>query len=238
MLVPFQDAPLGGRVGSVGKHALAVQLRELVQVRYPRRLVIRGRRRRRGRGGWSDGRGWLDGYGSTGAGRRRDLLARRVHPELAPESLGLRHVLGLGEPARAERRGRAGHRADVTQLGVADLKTPAAHGTDQVVVRPVRHDGHEVQADRLLRPYVVKKHLVMTVRAHARRDLALIFRTACPETEDNHHAAIEADAPGTAVHPWQVKRARPAGTDQPVQCRIAASRAASASRDLITAKMS
>ena len=51
LLVLFQDAPLGGRVGSVGKHALAVQLRELVQVRYPRRLVIRGRRRRRGRGG-------------------------------------------------------------------------------------------------------------------------------------------------------------------------------------------
>ena len=51
----FQDAPLGGRVGSVGKHALAVQLRELVQLRYPRRLVIRDRRRRRrrrwGRGG-------------------------------------------------------------------------------------------------------------------------------------------------------------------------------------------
>jgi hypothetical protein len=46
----FQDAPLGGRVVSVGKHALTVQLRELVQVRYPRRLVIRGRRRR-GRGG-------------------------------------------------------------------------------------------------------------------------------------------------------------------------------------------
>jgi hypothetical protein len=45
----------------------------------------------------------------------------------------------------------------------------------------------------------------MTVRAHARRDLALIFRTACPETEDHHHAAIEAEAPGAAVHPWQVR---------------------------------
>ena len=201
----FQDAPLGGRVGIVGKHALAVQLRELMQVRYPRRLVIRGRGRRRGRGGWSDGRGWLDRYGSTGAGRSRGLLARGVYPELTPEPLGLRHVLGLGEPARAERRGRAGHRTDVTQLGVADLKAPAAHGTDQVVVRPVRHDGHEVQAHRLLRPYVVEKHLVMTVRAHARRDLALIFRTACPETEDHYHAAIEAEAPGAAVHPWQVR---------------------------------
>jgi len=201
----FQDAPLGGRVGSVGKHALAVQLRELVQVRYPRRLVIRGRRRRRGRGGWSDGRGWLDRYGSTGAGRSRGLLARGVHPELTPEPVGLRHVPGLGEPARAERRRRAGHRAYVAQLGVADLKAPAAHGTDQVVVRPVRHDGHEVQAHRLLRPYVVEKHLVMTVRAHARRDLALVFRTACPKTEDHHHAAIEAEAPGAAVHPWQVR---------------------------------
>ena len=197
----FQDAPLGGRVGIVGKHALAVQLRELVQVRYPRRLVIRGR----GRGGWSDGRGWLDGYGSTGAGRSRGLLARGVRPELTPEPLGLRHVLSLGEPARAERRSRAGHRAYVAQLGVADLKAPAAHGTDQVVVRPVRHDGHEVQAHRLLRPDVVEEHLVMAVRAHARRDLALIFRTACPETEDHHHATIEAEAPGAAVHPWQVR---------------------------------
>ena len=45
MLVLFQDAPLGGRIGSVGKHALVVQLRELVQLRYPGRLVVRGRRR-------------------------------------------------------------------------------------------------------------------------------------------------------------------------------------------------
>ena len=51
LLVLFQDAPLGGRVGSVGKHALVVQLRELVQLRYPRSPVIRGRGRRRGRGG-------------------------------------------------------------------------------------------------------------------------------------------------------------------------------------------
>jgi hypothetical protein len=32
----------------------------------------------------------------------------------------------------------------------------------------------------------------MTVRAHARRDFALILRTACPEAEDHHHQAIEA----------------------------------------------
>ena len=200
----FQDAPLGGRVGSVGKHALAVQLRELVQVRYPRCLVIRGRRRRRGRGDRSDGRGWLDRYGSTGAGWRRDLLAGRVHPELTPEPLGLRHVPVLREPARAERRCRAGHRTYVTQLGVADLKSPAAHGTDQVVLRPVRHDRNEVQAHRLLRPDVVKEHLVMTVRAHARRDLALIFRAAWPETENHHHEAMKAEAPGATVHPRQV----------------------------------
>ena len=93
----------------------------------------------------------------------------------------------------------------MAQLGVAYLKAPAAHGADQVVVRPVRHDGHEVQAHRLLRPDVVEEHLVMAVRAYARRDLALIFRTACPETEDYHHAAIEAQAPGAAVHPWQVR---------------------------------
>jgi len=49
--VLFQDAALGGRIGSVGQYALAVQLRKLVQVRDPRRLVIGARGRRRGRGG-------------------------------------------------------------------------------------------------------------------------------------------------------------------------------------------
>ena len=88
-----------------------------------------------------------------------------------------------------------GHRTYVPQLGVADLKALAAHGTDQVVVGPVGHDGHEVQAHGLLRPDVVKEDLVMTVRAHARRDLALILRTARPEAENHHHGVIEAAAP-------------------------------------------
>ena len=199
----FQDAPLGGRIGSVGKRALLVQLRELVQLRYPRCPVIRapGRGRRRGRGG---GRGWLGRHGSTRAGRSLELLAFGVHSELTPEPLGLRHVPGLGEPARAERRRRGGHRTHVTQLGVADRKAPAAHGTDQVVLRPVRYDRNEVQAHRLLRPDVVKEHLVMTVRAHARRDLAVIFRAAPAETENHHHEAMEAETPGAAVHPRQV----------------------------------
>ena len=52
MLVLFQDALLGGRIVSVGEHALVVQLRELVQLRYPRRGVIRGRSRGRGGSGW------------------------------------------------------------------------------------------------------------------------------------------------------------------------------------------
>ena len=74
----------------------------------------------------------------------RDLLACGVHAELTPEPLDLCQVRALGEPARAERRGRAGHRAYVMQLGAADLKAPAAHRTDQIVVGPVGHDGHEV----------------------------------------------------------------------------------------------
>ena len=45
----------------------------------------------------------------------------------------------------------------------------------------------------------------MTVRAHARRDLALIFRTAWPEAENHHHAVSEADAPRAGVHPVQVR---------------------------------
>jgi len=35
LLVLFQDAPLGIRIGIIGEHALAVQLRELAQLRYP-----------------------------------------------------------------------------------------------------------------------------------------------------------------------------------------------------------
>ena len=152
MLLLLQDALLGSRIGSVGKHALAVQLRELVQMRYPRRLVVGGLGRSRGGGGWRerrcwrDGRCWLGGHGSTGAARCRDLLACGIHSKLMPEPLGLRHIPGLGESACAERRGRAGHRAYVAQLAAADLKAPAAHGTDQVVVRPIGNNGDEVQA--------------------------------------------------------------------------------------------
>ena len=47
----MQDTLLGGRIVGVGKHALAVQLRELVQMRYPRRLVIGSQGRSRGGGG-------------------------------------------------------------------------------------------------------------------------------------------------------------------------------------------
>ena len=35
LLALFQDAPLGVRIGSIGKHTLVVQLRELSQLRYP-----------------------------------------------------------------------------------------------------------------------------------------------------------------------------------------------------------
>ena len=95
-------------------------------------------------------------------------------------------------------------RTYVTQLCVADLKAPAADGTDQVVVRPVGHDGHEVQAHRLLRPDVVEEHLVMTVRAHVRRDLAHILRVAWPEAKNHHHAVIGSQSTRAAAHPWQV----------------------------------
>ncbi len=44
----------------------------------------------------------------------------------------------------------------------------------------------------------------MTVRAHARRDLALILRTAWPEAENHHHTVTQAEAPRVAVHPLQV----------------------------------
>jgi hypothetical protein len=203
-LVAVQDAPFGSRVSVVGEHAPIVQLRKLVQMRYPRRLVSCGRGRRWGGGGRSDGRGWLSGYGSTWAGGSQDLLACGVHAELTPEPLGLRHVPGLGEPACAERRGRAGHRTYVRQLGAAELEAPAAYGADQIVVRPVGHNGNEVQAYRLLRPDVVEEYLVMAVRAHARRDLALILRAAWPEAENHHHEVIETAAPRAAVHPLQV----------------------------------
>ena len=42
---------------------------------------------------------------------------------------------------------------------------------------------------------MMQKHLVMTVRAHARCDFALILRTARPESENQHHEVIEPEAP-------------------------------------------
>ena len=51
---------------------------------------------------------------------------------------------------------------------------------------------------------MMQKHLVMTVRAHARCDFALILRTARPESENQHHEVIEPEAPPGAVHPRQV----------------------------------
>src|SRR5207247_11445242 len=67
---------------------------------------------------------------------------------------------------------------------------PAADGAHQVLVRTVGHDGHEVEADPLLRPDMVEEHLVVTVRADARRNLTQVLRLARPEAE-NHHPAIE-----------------------------------------------
>ena len=100
LVVLFQDVPLGGLVGGVGEHALLVQLRELAQLRYPRRLVTGGRRRSRSRG---RGR-WRGRWRGRGRGRCRGgwLGGRRVHPDLAPEPFHLCHVPGLGEPACAE----------------------------------------------------------------------------------------------------------------------------------------
>src|SRR5262249_57352041 len=80
-------------------------------------------------------------------------------------------------------------------LCAAELKAPAADGTHQIVVRAVGHHRHEVEADPLLRPDVVEEHLVVTVRADGRRDLAQVVRLTRPEPE-NHHAAIEAWASG------------------------------------------
>jgi hypothetical protein len=51
---------------------------------------------------------------------------------------------------------------------------------------------------------VVEEYLVMTVRAHAWRDLALILRTAWSEAENHHHQVIEAHAPRVTAHPLQV----------------------------------
>ena len=47
----LQYALLGCRVGSVGQHALVVQLGQHAQLRYPRRLVIRSHGRGRGGAG-------------------------------------------------------------------------------------------------------------------------------------------------------------------------------------------
>jgi hypothetical protein len=63
----------------------------------------------------------------------------------------------------------------------------------------------------------MEEHLVMTVRAHARRDLALILRTAWPEAENHHHAVIETEAHHATVHPLQVITGDSSGHYQPGQ---------------------
>src|SRR5215475_11161342 len=206
LLLLLKDAPFGRLIVRVGQHALVVQLGELLQMGYPRRLVGRGRGRGLGGDGWRNGRDrpgghgcrggrrWWRGRGGAGAGRGQQLLARGIHPELAPEPLDLRHVGGLGEPPGAERPGRAGHRAYGGQLCAAELKTPAADGAHEVVVCAVGHDRHEVEAEPLLRPDVVKEDLVVAVRADGRRDLTQVLLLARPEAE-NDHAAIETRAP-------------------------------------------
>src|SRR4029077_5216637 len=174
--------------------------------RWPRRRAGGARERRAGGGGRGGGGGpgghrGLGGRGGAGAGWSQQLLARGTHPELPPEPLDLRHVRSLGEPPGAEGRGRAGHRTQVGHLRVVELKAPAADGAHQIVVRAVGHHRHEVEADLLLRPHVVEEHLVVTVRADGRRDLAQVLRSARSEAE-NHHAAIEAwvSRPTAVVH--------------------------------------
>jgi hypothetical protein len=190
----FQDASLGGRISIVRKHALVMQLRQLAQLRYPRRLIIRDHGRGLGRGRWPDGSCGLGGGSGSRAGRTYGLRACGIYSEVTPELLDLRHVPVLGDPPGAVRSGRARHLTYVTQLCAGDLKAPAADGTDQVVVRPVGHDRHEIQAHRLLRPDVVEENLVMTVRAHAERDLTPILRVAWSEA-DKHHAVSKAETP-------------------------------------------
>jgi len=160
--------------------------------------------RRRALPRWRALPGWrtrLSGREPSAAGRSRRLLARGTHPELPPELVGLRHELGLGNPAAAIRHHRARHRAQMGQLWGAELKAPAAHRAHEVVIRAVGHNGHEVEAHRLLRPDVVEEHLVMTVRAHARRDLALILRVAWSGSENQYHAVIQAGAPAQRFIP-------------------------------------
>jgi hypothetical protein len=57
---------------------------------------------------------------------------------------------------------------------------------------------------------MVQEHLVVTVRADGRRDLALVLLFARPEPE-NHHAAIEARAPGRRLTPPPLGRAERPG---------------------------
>jgi hypothetical protein len=47
---------------------------------------------------------------------------------------------------------------------------------------------------------VVEEHLIMTVRAQARRHLALILWMAWPEAE-NHHAVSKAELPAQRLMP-------------------------------------
>jgi Aspartate/ornithine carbamoyltransferase, Asp/Orn binding domain len=92
LVLVLDDPLLGGRIVSVGKDALVVQLRELAQLRYPRRVIIGTRGRGLGRVGGGDGRG---GYGGRRGCRSRGggdetLLTCGIDSEPTPEPLDLR----------------------------------------------------------------------------------------------------------------------------------------------------
>jgi hypothetical protein len=58
-----------------------------------------------------------------------------------------------------------------------------------------------IDASKRFAGMLAEEHLVVTVRAHARRDLAQILRIAWPEAENHHHAVIQAEAPAQRFIP-------------------------------------
>ncbi len=181
-----------------------MQFGELPQLGYPRRL---GNRMARAAPRWLEpqwppgpehpaGPEHLAGW-ALGHRRRREPGAGPWGVPRVPARTGrpARHELGLAEAYQRETRPlRPDIGTQVPQLCRAELKTPAADGTHEVVVSAIGHDGHEVEAHRFLRSNVVEEHLVMAVGAHRWHDLAQVLPFPRPEAENHHHAPIGAPA--------------------------------------------
>ena len=112
---------------------------------------------------------------------------------------------------RPEGRGGRVHPGDRGLLIRMDLETMATDRAGEVLVRAVRHQRDEVQADVLVGSDVMEEDLVVAVRARRGRDLTEVLRLSRSPAED-HDQSMSSDT--TISCPIEERRSRP-GRSEP-----------------------